>query len=34
MDKTKGVWDQGREVRMAGGMGSSGEKIQKVVLEQ
>ena len=34
MDKTKGRWNQGREVGMAGVRGSDGGKMQTTVLEQ
>ena len=34
MDKTKGGWDQGREVGMAGVGGSGGGKMQTTRLEQ
>ena len=35
MDKTKGRWDQGREVGMAGVTGGGGgEEMQTTVLEQ
>ena len=34
MDKTKGRWNQGREVRMAGIVGRGGRKRQTTVLEQ
>ena len=34
MDKTKGEWDQGWEVGMAGVGGSGGRKMQTTVLEQ
>ena len=34
MDKNKVVWNQGREVGMAGVEGSGGGKRQKTVLEQ
>ena len=34
MDKTKGGWNQGKEVGMAGVGGSRGGRRQKTVLEQ
>ena len=34
MDKTKGGWEQGREVGMAGVGRSGGEKMEITVLEQ
>ena len=34
MDKTKGGWDQGRELGMAGVAGSSEAKMETTVLEQ
>ena len=34
MDKTKGGWNQGREVGMAGVGGSGGGKMQTTILEQ
>ena len=34
IDKTKGRWDQGREMGMVGVVGSGGENMKTTVLEQ